>query len=60
MKDFRVIFIARVPDDVTEAQVREWVEFHLHVGSLAISNPLADKDLDAAGHISIYMQGRSV
>lgn len=37
-----------LPVDATRAEVLEWIAFELGWGSLALTNPLSDRDLDLA------------
>lgn len=52
-KEIRISFSAPVPVEATAEQIREWVTFSLHQGSMRTDNPLSNFDLDAIGHITI-------
>lgn len=48
MKSVSVHFNVLVPDDVSESEITEWVEFEVGATcSLKGTNPLSDKDLEA-------------
>lgn len=48
MKTVKVEFEVKVPNDMTEEQVFEWVSFNIGTnGGCSLQNPLADTDLEA-------------
>ena len=52
-KYITVTAMVKVPVEATEDQIREWVHFNLHSGSIANTNPLGNYDMDADGYITI-------
>lgn len=42
-----VKFVTNVPDNAADKDIQEWLDFHLHVGPLAVTNDIGDKDMDA-------------
>ena len=56
MKTIRVNFEIFVPQDASESEVTEWVEYNLYKTSISTKNPLVNVDLEAARH-SVIISG---
>ncbi len=48
MREIKVSFTASVPDDATDEQVQEWLEFELNArGCMPVENPLSSNPIEA-------------
>ena len=52
-KRIEVRFFVEVPEEASEEQVREWVQFELHNACIQTANPLSNHDMEAEGYISV-------
>jgi hypothetical protein len=55
MRTLRVRFDITVPDEVTDDEAREWVEFSLYQTGISTNNPLVNKPFEAVrSSVNIY------
>ncbi|MGL5536747.1 hypothetical protein [Aeromonas sp. Y311-2] len=48
MREIKVSFTTSVPDDATDEQVQEWLEFELNAsGGMSGENPLSSNPIEA-------------
>ena len=50
MKTIRVNFESVVPQNASDSEVEEWVEYNLYKTSISTKNPLVNVELEAARH----------
>lgn len=50
MRTIKVSFEVSVPENISDTEAKNWIEYNLYKTSLSTKNPLVNVDLEATRH----------